>query len=136
MRVQRKSQIEVFPAFRSGGSLPVPKPVFVLPSVKPSKPILPEPSTAKEEEVRIDQLTCHDLELTSMTPEVCDTSLIGEDNFAQVSVHTVTVQEYAKPVEAPPPPPSKPKPGSCEKHSRCHCALMSLEVPDFFALKV
>jgi len=135
---KRKHHIQVYPCFRSGGSLPVPRPAKVLPrsigaQQKPAKRQLASPVLATQVEEEIESLECEQLcEEASNLSSACDISTYGPAQHLLPPVSECPVRI----LEAPPAPVKKKQPemGSCRKHSRCHCNLLSMETPDFFSL--
>lgn len=150
MRTTNHTKVEVVSCFRSTGSMPVPKPVtLVIPNYTPHQQR--NKRKVVEEAIEVTELvfkhaTIHETE--DVEEEIVDTLTSTHSKETKVIIRDTDTEmlEICKVIvvdarTCDPEPPSEPVPKkkdnqSCKKHSRCHCALLSLDTSEFFNIKV
>ena len=144
---------QVVSCFRSSGAMPIPKvqPKIKLPPPppKPRKLELPSTQEAKEIDLNIEMETTEDIpefeyweeNLTeTVVPRLTRCMIIPHpkiidiiNGFRGLNEDVILRNRSAK-IHKPPPPPSEYMTSSCEKHTRCHCNLLSKNVNNFFGV--
>ena len=133
--------------------MPIPRVPQMAPNPRPKPRKLELPSTQEAQEIDLDvptelvsSLPCFDYSslehyLTeSQVPRFTRCMIIPHpkiidiiNGFKGIS-EEVILRNTKKYQQRPAPPPSEYMTGSCSKHSRCHCNLLSKDVNDFYAV--
>ena len=132
--------------------MPIPRvPAFSAPPPKPRK--LELPSTHEAKEINLDiqvesvgelpdfEEPYEDTAIESKVPRLTRCLIIPHPKIVDIAKGFKGISEDVilrnRPSKVPPrplPPPSEYMTSSCEKHSRCHCNLLSKNVQDFFTV--
>ena len=133
--------------------MPIPRPAQLhfnsfLPPIKKKKKLQPTPEpTLRKVEVSNIEFDVHETSpLSTSHSECCSAEIVDVENCLIEKVDQIFVLKvlFCEPTELvdtvselptkPPTQKSTENPGSCRKHSRCHCNLFSKETEGFFAL--
>ena len=144
---------QVVSCFRSSGAMPIPKvtPNIKLPPPppKPRKLELPSTHEAQEIDLDIEMETTEELpefeyweeHLTeTVVPRLTRCMIIPHPKIIDIIKsfrginEEVILRNRGSKIHKPPPPPSEYMTSKCEKHTRCHCNLLSKNVNDFFSV--